>query len=122
MSDIQKQINEIEMLEAQIKSEEQKIVSLEDNLLDQLNRQPRMTMFAGPKSKRLKYFHAIVLRKLTRVKFFYSFLVVTGIVLVWRGIWELADRLPIIKVPAVSIVVGLVILWLTQRSPDGGES
>jgi hypothetical protein len=119
MTKLEDQIKTIESIEKKIEREERKIESLEDDLLQQLNRQPRVTLFRGPKNKRLKYVHTLILKRLMRYRIVYSFLVVSGIVLVWRGIWELADQLPIIKIPLVSIVFGLMVLWLTQRTPDG---
>ena len=39
-----------------------------------------------------------------------SLLAATGIILFWRGMWEVADMLPVISHPLASLVTGLVIL------------
>ncbi|MEM4282518.1 MAG: RNA repair domain-containing protein [Candidatus Woesearchaeota archaeon] len=36
-----------------------------------------------------------------------------GVILIWRGIWEINDRIPILKSPYVSLFLGLLILTLT---------
>ncbi len=56
----------------------------------------------------------LVLRRMLRRRpFIYAILGGTGVILFWRGVWELADRTPIISNPVVSIFVGLGILAVT---------
>ncbi len=38
-----------------------------------------------------------------------------GIVLVWRGIWDFAKEVPVIKEPIVSIVIGLFLLYISHE-------
>ncbi len=121
MNEIDQKLNKIASLEQKIEREEKAILELENDLLAQLNRQPRIALFKGPKNRKAKYLHALILRKLMRIRVIYSLLVVSGVVLVWRGVWDLADATPILKIPAVSLLVGLSILWLTQRSADGRD-
>lgn len=46
-------------------------------------------------------------------QFFTSLLYATGIILFWRGVWELSYEIPLLKNVYVSLVVGLIILTLT---------
>ncbi|NTU46353.1 hypothetical protein HGA88_01895 [Candidatus Roizmanbacteria bacterium] len=57
----------------------------------------------------------IFIKRVSKHKFITTLLVTTGIVLVWRGIWHLADETPILSIAAVSFVVGILILWVIDR-------
>lgn len=55
---------------------------------------------------------------ITKVKnndFLFPIVVIVGVVLVWRGLWVLFDHLPIISYSAVSIILGIAILWIFNR-------
>jgi hypothetical protein len=45
--------------------------------------------------------------------FLYTLIGAIGMIIFWRGIWDLSYEIPILSHPLVSIVVGLVILALT---------
>src|ERR1041385_8606320 len=46
-------------------------------------------------------------------QFLYSLLYATGIILFWRGIWEVSAQLPLLKNIYFSLFVGLFILTIT---------
>ena len=43
-------------------------------------------------------------------KVFFSLLGVTGVVLIWRGIWDLVDQAPVLNAPLASVILGLVLV------------
>ncbi|MFA6158421.1 MAG: hypothetical protein WC763_02230 [Candidatus Paceibacterota bacterium] len=43
----------------------------------------------------------------------YALIASVGVVLLWRGIWHLADEIPLIRNSGVSIIVGSIILLIT---------
>lgn len=56
--------------------------------------------------------------KLYRLKeedrqFLFTLLYATGIILFWRGVWEITYELPIVKNPYVVFFIGLLILTMT---------
>ena len=46
-------------------------------------------------------------------QFLSSLLYATGIILFWRGIWEVSYDIPLLKSPAFCLAVGLLIITLT---------
>jgi len=46
-------------------------------------------------------------------KYLTALLGATGVIIFWRGLWEGADLIPIVKEPIVSIFIGLAILTFT---------
>ena len=46
-------------------------------------------------------------------QFLYTLLYATGIILFWRGVWEITYELPIVKNPYVVFFLGLFILTVT---------
>lgn len=48
-------------------------------------------------------------------KLLFPLLTGVGVVLLWRGLWNLFDQLPIISYSFISIGLGIVILWAFNR-------
>ncbi len=48
-------------------------------------------------------------------KILFVTLVFIGLVLCWYGVWSLVGEIPVIKNPLVALIVGVLILWLTDR-------
>ncbi len=46
-------------------------------------------------------------------QFLSSLLYATGIILFWRGIWEVSYDIPLLRSPAFSLAIGLLIITLT---------
>jgi spore maturation protein SpmA len=38
-----------------------------------------------------------------------------GIIVFWRGIWSLADNLPVIEDPFISIIIGVILLVISHQ-------
>lgn len=53
--------------------------------------------------------------KLQHHKLIFPLLVGVGVVLVWRGLWEIFDVTPIISYSFISLALGVVILWAVNR-------
>ena len=59
-------------------------------------------------------------RKIAKHRFLFTLIVSTGIILVWRGIWEISAEVPFISQSVVALLIGLAILWLIERYSDLG--
>lgn len=56
-----------------------------------------------------------LVKRLQRHKLLFPLIVGVGVVLVWRGLWELFDVTPIISYSFISLALGIVILWAINR-------
>ncbi len=48
-------------------------------------------------------------------KLLFPLVVAVGVVLVWRGLWNLFDQVPILSYSLISLSLGLIILWAFNR-------
>lgn len=48
-------------------------------------------------------------------KLLFPLVVGVGVVLLWRGLWNLFDQIPIVSYSFISIALGLIILWAFNR-------
>lgn len=48
-------------------------------------------------------------------KLLFPLVVAVGVVLVWRGLWNLFDQVPILSYSFISLALGLIILWAFNR-------
>lgn len=46
-------------------------------------------------------------------QFLTALLYATGIILFWRGVWEVSEEIPLLKTPLLSLALGLLIITLT---------
>jgi len=46
-------------------------------------------------------------------KILFSLIGVVGIILVWRGVWNLVDTTPFFNAPVISIIVGFLLVALS---------
>lgn len=60
-----------------------------------------------------------VVKRLAKHKFVFSTLVTFAIVLIWRGLWSVADMMPVIKDTGASLILGFGILWFLEKYSDG---
>lgn len=56
-----------------------------------------------------------LIHRLQHHKLLFPLLVGVGVILVWRGLWELFDVTPIISYSFISLALGIVILWSINR-------
>lgn len=45
----------------------------------------------------------------------FPLIVGVGVVLLWRGLWDLFDQIPIVSYSFISIALGIIILWAFNR-------
>ncbi|HXS15349.1 MAG TPA: hypothetical protein VN711_04420 [Candidatus Saccharimonadales bacterium] len=45
----------------------------------------------------------------------FPLIVGVGVVLLWRGLWNLFDQIPIVSYSFISIALGIIILWAFNR-------
>lgn len=48
-------------------------------------------------------------------KLLFPLIVGVGVVMLWRGLWNLFDQTPIISYSFISIALGIIILWAFNR-------
>lgn len=87
----------IENEEREVKAEEGKIVSIEKTIREATK-------------MRLGF-----LRKFAKHKFIFSMIAGTGVVLVWRGLWDISETIPGLESSVVALIVGIGILWFLER-------
>lgn len=46
-------------------------------------------------------------------KIIFSLIGVVGIILVWRGVWTFVDETPFFNTPAISIILGLLLVVIS---------
>lgn len=56
-----------------------------------------------------------ILSKMQKHRFFFPLVSAIGVILVWRGLWDIFDQIPIISYSAISLSLGLIILWAFNR-------
>jgi len=61
-----------------------------------------------------------VARKISRHKALLSTLIATGVILVWRGIWEVSADIPVLSSSLVALALGVVILVFINRYTEIG--
>ncbi len=59
-----------------------------------------------------------LVRRIAKHKFIFTLIVATGIILVWRGVWEITAVIPILSQSIVALLLGVTILWLIERYTD----
>ena len=57
----------------------------------------------------------MVINKAKKHKILFPLVVVTAVVLVWRGLWGIFDATPILSSSYVSLLAGIVLLWLFNK-------
>lgn len=119
--------NQIERLEEKIISEEEDIKNLEkkieakeDKILKSHTKVFKMTgflnfLFGGDSKYHAKFIKSGFVRRFNKHRLIYGLTTIVSVVLIWRGVWQLADATPGISNPIVSIALGLFILWFIDR-------
>lgn len=118
---IDKEIEKIEASEQRIQDEESQILKSEKKIVQTLKRRPFSAYFIQPgtTAKEFGFFRTIVVRNFSRKRRLLFALIVTfSVVLIWRGMWELVDGIPFLSISLVSLIVGIVIIWLLQKYTD----
>lgn len=107
----------IERAEKLIERAEARIIRSEDNIFQKLKKGPNGTIhIKNVDSSEVSYLRALIVGRLARrYRMLFTLVVTAGVVLVWRGIWNLLDVTPIMSSPVVSLLVGIFVLWVVQR-------
>ena len=108
----------IEAAEERIEREEKKIKASERAVLQVLKGKTGSFLPKGAPFNRFELVRQLILRKISRKKLTFTLIVIIGVVLVWRGIWEISESLPILQYSVIALLVGIGILWLIERYTD----
>jgi DNA-binding ferritin-like protein len=100
----------IEHLESEIEKSEERISSNLSSGLQVLSKQ------GGVKAASL--IRRTVLRRMSKHKFIFTALVTLGVVLVWRGLWDVSATIPVLENSTASLFVGFAILWAIEKYTD----
>ncbi len=93
---------------AEVKKEELKIVKEEKKIREEEKEIKQEIRGSG--------FQDLFVSRLRKHRFINTLLVTIGVVLVWRGLWDVSERL--IESSVVSLVLGLVLLWGIKKFSD----
>lgn len=124
---MQEKEEQIEKLEEKIISEEDEIKNLErkievkeDKILKGHGKVFKLAgginfLFGGDSKYHAKFIKSGFIKRFNKHKLIYGLTSIVSIVLIWRGVWHLADLTPGISNPIISILLGLFILWFIDR-------
>ncbi len=124
MADKSEQIEKLEERiiseEDEIKNLEKKIESKEDRILKSHSRVLKMVggfnfLFGRDTNYHVKFIKSGFIKRFNKHRLIYGLTSIISVVLIWRGVWLLADSSPGISNPIISIVLGVFILWLIDR-------
>jgi hypothetical protein len=113
---ILEEADRIEELEDQIQDKEKEILRAERKVLSEIDRSPFQAFRGGVLTKRqFAWVKKVLIRRIAKHKFLFSLFVMFGVVLVWRGVWELSSMIPILSSSVVALAVGILVLWLVNK-------
>lgn len=101
----------VEKDEKEIVKEEGEIIHEEKFLRRNLNRVISIERTLRDAAKTRAQF----LRKFAKHKFIFSMISGIGVVLVWRGLWDVSEMVPGLESSVVALVVGMGILILLEK-------
>lgn len=105
--------------EKRIEETEKRILAEEGVIVQTLESpQFQQVVKSGRMMGELNRFRHSFASRISRHRFIFTLAVSTGIVLVWRGIWELTAITPFISESVIALIVGLVLLWALERYSD----
>jgi hypothetical protein len=115
MPKIQKELKKIEDLESDLLAKEGEVLRAEERILASEKEVAKEIAWL----KRAESHRHQIVQRLSKHKFLFSTLVTFGVVLIWRGLWNLTDMLPVIKDTGVSLLLGFGIIWFLEKYSDG---
>jgi len=125
MVQVNKVLEEISKKEKQILEEEKKITEQAEKLLkiqptikEILHKEQQVVQEEAAVTTELNFFQKFFVARAKKHRAIFQVIIVLGVVLVWRGLWGLFDQMPILSSAAISLVVGLIVLWLFNRITD----
>lgn len=108
----------IEVLEGEILKEQKKIEQEEVKMLkkeDEIKNEVDQIEKSTQALNSIERYRHNVVKKLAKHKFVFSMIVSLGVVLIWRGIWDITAELPILKENFVALLVGFAIIWFLEK-------
>lgn len=100
------ELKKIEQLESKILKEEEKIEKKEAEILT-------FDKSVTGVVKDLSSFRSTLVRRIAKHKFIYTLVIALGVVMVWRGLWDLTESL--ITSSIISLLGGILLLWLIKK-------
>lgn len=115
MQKLKHELKKIEHLESELLAKEGEILETERLVLSHEKEVEKDIAWL----KRADLQRRQIVKRLAKHKFLFSMTVTFGFVLIWRGMWGVADVLPIVKDTGVSLLLGFGILWFLEKYADG---
>jgi hypothetical protein len=98
--------------ERKIQQEEKRILSMEQEILKHIDAHPVRTLARGGLTKKeVQILHNFFVKKLSKHRLLLTIIITFGVVMVWRGFWEITSVLPFLSSPIVCLIVGFLVLW-----------
>lgn len=113
--------NEILEREKKIEGDQKKLLAEEGEVLSEekkLEVNISGVSKIGRQLNKIETFRSRFVSKIAKHRFIFSLLAASGVVLVWRGLWDISETLPILSSSFVALIVGLGLLWLLQKYTD----
>jgi len=104
---------DIEKLEKKIKGDEVEILRVEKRLFREMG--GFKLILDGISRYEAKFLRTGFVRRFIKHKVIYALTLAAATILVWRGVWELADQTPGLSQPIISIMAGIGLLVLVDR-------
>lgn len=121
MDKLETKEREIESELKRIREDEVKILSEEGQVLKAVKNIERYEILGEQKSlNHFSKFRRLFIREASKHKFIFSMTVVFGVVLIWRGLWDVSEQIPIISDSIIALFVGMAILWFIERYSNLG--
>lgn len=118
-------LKEIAQKEKQILAEEKKITEEAEAILkikpaikQILDKEQTVAAEEAAVTTELNFFQKFFVARAKKHRAIFQVIIVLGVVLVWRGLWGIFDQMPIISSAVISLVVGLILLWLFNKITD----
>ncbi len=105
--------------EKELNKQAKKLSSIESLLRKLLSKKESITLEEEKiVSSELNFFQRYFVNKSRKHKIAVQIIIVLAIVMVWRGLWDLFDQLPVISSAIISLILGLFLLWIFNRFSD----
>lgn len=105
--------DEIESLERKIETKEDKILKSHDKVFKMVG--GFNFLFGGDTKYHAKFIKSGFIKRFNKHRLIYGLTSIVSVVLIWRGVWQLADLTPGISNPIISIALGIFVLWFIDR-------
>lgn len=102
--------------EKKIESVENKILANEEKILEKLKSPQFNEVFEEDSTRKDEVtFRRRVKQRIAKHRFLFALLIAFAVVLIWRGLWEITEKLPLISESVIALLVGIGILWFFEK-------